>query len=68
MDSKKNHSIFKKLKNFLDNDLKKIKKPQVLEFGVRNGISTYYFLKEINILQIPIKFQKISPLIMIKIF
>jgi predicted O-methyltransferase YrrM len=48
MDSKKNHSIFKKLKNFLDDDLKKIKKPQVLEFGVREGISTYYFLKEIK--------------------
>lgn len=48
MDSKKNNSIFKKLKNFLDNDLKKIKKPQVLEFGVREGISTYYFLKEIK--------------------
>ena len=49
MDSKKNHSIFKKLKNFLDDDLKKIKKPQVLEFGVREGISTYYFLKEIKV-------------------
>ena len=41
MDSKKNHSIFKKLKNFLDDDLKKIKKPQVLEFGVREGISCF---------------------------
>jgi predicted O-methyltransferase YrrM len=48
MDSKNNHSIFKKLKNFLDNDLKKIKKPYVLEFGVREGISTFYFLKEIK--------------------
>ena len=48
MDSKKNHSIFKKLKNFLDDDLKKIKEPQILEFGVREGISTYYFLKEIK--------------------
>jgi hypothetical protein len=48
MDSKKNHSIFKKLKNFLDDDLKKIKKPQILEFRVREGISTYYFLKEIK--------------------
>jgi predicted O-methyltransferase YrrM len=48
MDSKNNHSIFKKLKNFLNDDLKKIKKPYVLEFGVREGISTYYFLKEIK--------------------
>jgi predicted O-methyltransferase YrrM len=48
MDSKNNHSIFKKLKNFLDDDLKKIKKPYVLEFGVREGISTFYFLKEIK--------------------
>jgi len=49
MDSKNNHSIFKKLKNFLDDDLKKIKRPYVLEFGVREGISTYYFLKEIKV-------------------
>lgn len=48
MDLRKNHSIFKKLKNFLNDDLKKIKKPHVLEFGVRKGISTYYFLKEIK--------------------
>ena len=48
MDSKKNHSIFKKLKNFLDDDLKKIKNSHVLEFGVREGISTFYFLKEIK--------------------
>jgi len=45
---KKKSSIFKKLKNFLDNDLKKIKKPKILEFGVRDGISTYYFLKHIK--------------------
>jgi predicted O-methyltransferase YrrM len=49
MDSKKNHSIFKKLKNFLDDDLKKIKNSHVLEFGVREGISTFYFLKEIKV-------------------
>jgi predicted O-methyltransferase YrrM len=48
MTKKADSSIFKKLRNFLDNDLKKINKPKILEFGVRNGISTYYFLKYIN--------------------
>jgi predicted O-methyltransferase YrrM len=48
MIKKQDSSIFKKLKNFLDNDLKKVNKPKILEFGVRDGISTYYFLKHIK--------------------
>jgi predicted O-methyltransferase YrrM len=37
-----------KLKNFIGAELKLIKNPQVLEFGVREGASTKFFLKNIK--------------------
>ena len=37
-----------KIKNFIDSELKKIKKPRILEFGVENGNSTKYFLNNIK--------------------
>ena len=37
-----------KVKNFIDNDLKKIIKPRILEFGVEYGNSTKYFLDNIK--------------------
>ena len=37
-----------KVKNFIDNDLKKIIKPRILEFGVEYGNSTKYFLENIK--------------------
>ncbi len=37
-----------KLKNFIGAELKLIKNPKVLEFGVREGTSTNFFLKNIK--------------------
>jgi hypothetical protein len=37
-----------KLENFIGDGLKLIKNPQVLEFGVREGKSTDFFLKNIK--------------------
>jgi predicted O-methyltransferase YrrM len=37
-----------KLKNFIGAELKLIKNPQILEFGVREGTSTNFFLKNIK--------------------
>ena len=35
----------KKINNFMINDIKNITKPVILEFGVRQGISTQEFIK-----------------------
>lgn len=42
----KNISIFsqKKISDFIFDDIKYIKNPQILEFGVREGVSTKFFL------------------------
>ena len=37
-----------KVKNLIDKELKKIKKPRILEFGVEYGNSTKYFLQNIK--------------------
>ena len=36
---------YKKLKDFLDEDIIKINRPNILEFGVQKGYSTFYFLQ-----------------------
>ena len=38
----------KKIKSLIDKELKKIKKPRILEFGVEHGNSTKYFLQNIK--------------------
>jgi predicted O-methyltransferase YrrM len=35
---------YKKIKDFLNDDIVKINKPNILEFGVQKGYSTFYFL------------------------
>lgn len=39
-----NNKSFKKIKDFLDDDIIKINRPNILEFGVQKGYSTFYFL------------------------
>lgn len=39
------NKTYKKIKNFLNEDLIKINRPNILEFGVQKGYSTFYFLE-----------------------
>jgi predicted O-methyltransferase YrrM len=39
-----NNKNYKKIKDFLNDDIVKINRPNILEFGVQKGYSTFYFL------------------------